>query len=187
MFMRIILLFAAPFLLWGFAAQAQENSPVYVIKKGSVKFTSDAPLELIEAESKELKGLIDFGKETFAFTVASGSFEGFNSALQKEHFNENYMESKIFPRSSFSGKIIEKLDLSQDGDYTIRAKGKLVVHGVEQERIIKSGLKVRNGVVAIESVFTVPLQDHNITIPKVVYQKIAEEITVAINAVAEKK
>ncbi len=38
------------------------------------------------------------------------SFKGFNSALQKEHFNENYMESENFPYASFEGKIIEDID-----------------------------------------------------------------------------
>jgi polyisoprenoid-binding protein YceI len=160
---------------------------LYTISMGSVYFKSDAPLEIIEASSKQLKGIIDPVKQTFAFSVMSSSFEGFNSKLQREHFNENYLESEKYPKSSFSGKIIEKIDFSKDGEYVLRAKGKLNIHGVEQERIIRSAVTVKNGVVAIRSDFTVLLQDHNITIPRVVHQKIAEEISVRIDAVAEKK
>lgn len=159
---------------------------VFKISKGSVYFKSEAPLELIEARSKELRGLIDFEKETFAFSVKLASFEGFNSALQKEHFNENYMESTKFPTATFSGKIIDTPDISKDGEYTVRAKGKLVVHGIEQERIIRSTVQVKGNTVAIKSAFTVVLQEHNITIPKVVHQKIAEEIHVEIDALAER-
>lgn len=168
-------------------AATQAGSSLYEIKDGSVYFKSDAPLELIEARSSKLKGLLDIEKQTFAFSVPSESFEGFNSALQREHFNENYIESHVYPKSTFTGKIIEKVNLSKDGEYEVRAKGKLTIHGVEQERIIRSIITVKNGTVSIHSAFTVLLQEHNITIPRVVHQKIAEEISVEINAVAVKK
>ncbi|NDK56637.1 YceI family protein [Pontibacter sp. BT213] len=155
---------------------------LYRIKEGRIHFKSEAPLELIEASSAKLKGLIKTDDQTFAFSVANESFEGFNSALQREHFNENYMESTRYPNCTFAGKIIEPVDFSKDGTYTVRAKGKLAVHGVEVERIIKSALTIKGGIITIQSEFIVPLQEHNITIPKIVYQKIAEEISVEINA-----
>ncbi len=161
------------------------QKPLFIAKTGTIHFKSDAPLELIEASSNKLKGVINPAEQTFAFSVPNNSFEGFNSALQKEHFNENYMESAKFQNSSFSGKIIEDIDYTADGTYTIRAKGKLLVHGVEQERIIKGTLQIKKGVISVASTFTVPLADHNITIPKIVYQKIAEEIQVSINAVLQ--
>lgn len=57
---------------------------------------------------------------------------------------------------------------------------------MEQERIIRSVIRIKDGVITITSGFTVLLQDHNITIPRIVHQKIAEEIAVEINAVASK-
>lgn len=175
------------FLLLIFAiASTFADAQVYSVS-GTVYFKSDAPLELIEATSGKLKGAIDPAKQTFAFTVESSTFEGFNSQLQREHFNENYLESEKYPKSSFTGKMIEKVDLTKDGEYVIRAKGKLVIHGVEQERIIRSVVTVKSSEIKIRSNFTVLLQDHNITIPRVVNQKIAEEISVEINAIALKK
>ncbi len=47
------------------------------------------------------------------------------------------MESQASPYAISIGKIIEKIDFPKDGKYTSRAKGKLTIHGVEQERIIK--------------------------------------------------
>src|SRR5688500_4561349 len=155
-------------------AKAQDTKHVYQINNGRASFKSDAPLELIRAASTELKGLIDFEEGTFAFTIPIKSFMGFNSALQREHFNANYMESESFPKATFSGKLIEKIDINQDGEYKIRAKGKLNIHGVEQERIIPSTVIVKNGKLGISSSFTVLLADHNIDIPKVVQHKVAE-------------
>jgi len=150
--------------------------------QGKVQIRSEAPLELIEAQSNKLRGVIDTAGQSFAWSVELKSFNGFNSPLQREHFNENYLESTRFPKASFSGKIIEKIDFQRDGVYNVRAKGKFAAHGVEQERIIKSRLTVKKGKVIVHSTFTVLLADHDITIPRIVYQKIAEEVTVTIDA-----
>lgn len=158
------------------------NEQIYLTKNGQIHFESNAPLELIKASSNELKGAIDPEKNLFAFTVEISSFQGFNSPLQREHFNENYLESSEFKTASFTGKIIEKMDLTKDGEYTLRAKGTLKIHGISQERIIKSKAFVQNGILTIESHFIVLLKEHDIAIPKIVYQKIAEEIHVTVKA-----
>jgi len=164
---------------------AQQN--IYHTRKSKINFLSDAPLELIKASSDKLQGVIDSDKRTFAFSIPTDSFKGFNSPLQQEHFYENYIEAKAYPFSKFDGKIIEQIDFSQDGNYSIRAKGKLQIHGVEQERIIKVKIRIVKGVVLADTEFTILLQDHNITIPKVVFQKIAEEIKVVVSAEFSKK
>jgi hypothetical protein len=158
------------------------QAKIYTTTFAVINFRSDAPLELIKASSKKLRGKFDPVGKQFAFTVKINSFEGFNSPLQKEHFNENYMESDRYPDASFSGKIIEDVDCTVDGVYTVRAKGNLVIHGVSQERIIKSELTVKQGAVSIKSNFTVQLGDHNILIPKVVHENLASEIKVEVKA-----
>jgi hypothetical protein len=154
----------------------------YTVKSGSIAFRSDAPLELIKAQSNELRGLLVPQKKQFAFIINIKSFKGFNSPLQQEHFNENYLESNKYATASFGGKIIEDIDYTKDGVYSIRAKGNLSIHGVVQERIIKSELTIKNNSISIKSNFTVLLNDHNITIPKVVNEKLASEIKVEIKA-----
>ncbi len=150
---------------------------------GRVTFRSDAPLEIIEAASKELSGVLDADQRSFAFSVPMQSFQGFNSALQREHFNENYMESTRFPKAVFTGKIIETTDFTQPGEHVIRAKGKLSLHGVEQERIIKVSITTDKKGMTARAQFSALLEDYNISIPRVVYQKIAEEIQITVEAV----
>jgi polyisoprenoid-binding protein YceI len=173
---------AAIFLPTLLAAGSLSQQQVFNISTGSISFRSDAPLELIKAASPDLKGKIDAAKKLFAFSIKINSFKGFNSPLQKEHFNENYLESSKYPDASFSGKIIEEVDFSKDGTYTIRAKGKLNIHGVIQDRIIKSDMIIKKGQIIIKSNFKVLLADHNIPIPKVVHEKLASEIIVDVNA-----
>ena len=169
------------------AGDRSAEEGIYRCENGKVSFLSDAPLEVIHAKSNKMRGAIDPEKQTFAWTVDVKTFEGFNSPLQREHFNENYMESKKYPKASFAGKIIESIDFQKDGTYSVRAKGQLSIHGIEQERIIKSQLEVAGDKIRVQATFTVPLSDHNITIPKIVYQKIAEEISVTVDAEMVKK
>lgn len=158
---------------------AQSN--ILVSTNGKVKFASEAPLELIEANTDKLKGAIDQSKNTFAFSVEIKSLKGFNSDLQREHFHENYLETEKFPTATFSGKFIEQIDYTSNGTYTIRAKGILSIHGMQKERIIKGTVTINKGSIRIDADFTVRLEDHDIKVPKIVYAKIAEEIKVDFN------
>ncbi len=166
---------------------AQNSSAIYVAQKNSIAFHSNTKAELIKASSSQLKGIIDANKRTFAFSVAVKTFDGFNSPLQKEHFNENYLESDKFPTASFSGHIIEEDDFTRDGTYNIRAKGKFIIHGVEQERILQGDLTVKNGVIKLSCIFTVLLAEHEIKIPRIVHEKLASEIKVTVQAEFTKK
>ncbi len=147
---------------------------------GKVTFSSYAPLEVIKASSDKMRGAIDTAKNLFAFSVEVKTFKGFNGDLQREHFHENYLETDKFPTASFRGKFIEQVDFAVSGTYTVRAKGMLLMHGVQQERIIKGAITISPSGITIQAAFSVQLEDHNIRIPKIVNEKIAEEINVDI-------
>ena len=72
--------------------------------------------------------------------------------------------------------------INKYGTYTVRAKGKLTLHGVTQERIIKGKMMIAGKFIKISAEFTVPLADHDISIPKIVNQKIAEVILINVDA-----
>ncbi|MEJ7643639.1 MAG: YceI family protein [Chryseolinea sp.] len=154
----------------------------FVTDKGRVDFVSNAELELIRSSSSKLRGVVNPASNQFAFSVPVQSFQGFNSELQREHFNEKYLESEKYSNMTFTGKIIEQVDFAIDGIYDVRAKGELNIHGEKQTRIIKSQITIDQGSLTIESTFKVPLTDHNISIPRIVNQKIATEIEVTVKA-----
>ncbi len=166
------------FILSSIALQAQKK---FTTEKGEVSFTSNAKLELINASSKKIQGIVDPATGQFAFIVKIQSFEGFNSNLQREHFNEKYMETDKYYDATFAGKVIETIDFTKDGTYDVRAKGTLTIHGKKQSRIIPSKLVISKGTLTIESNFNIPLADHDIQIPQIVSEKIATEIIVKLN------
>lgn len=174
---------ASIFILLIFWIMQSGHTPQQVLfftNSGEVDFTSDAPLEIIKASSNQMAGVLDLTDRSFSFSIPMNSFEGFNSALQRTHFNENYLETEKFPKSTFNGRIIEEVDFNASGSIRIRAKGRLVIHGIEQDRIIRCTLKTGSGSIEVDAEFTVPLDDHNISIPSIVQQKIAEVIDVRI-------
>jgi len=170
------------FLLTGIpGAFTQDKDQIYICRNGSVSFISDAPLELIKASNDKLSGALNVNDRSFSFQVPTKAFEGFNSSLQKVHFNEDYMETELFPNSTFKGKIIEEVDLTVAGEYKIRAKGKINIHGVEIDRIVRCDLRVSENKIQVNAAFTVFIADHNISIPSILNQKIATEIKVNVD------
>ena len=97
----------------------------------------------------------------------------------QEHFNENYLESDKFPKSSFSGIV-------GDINENLTAKGTLKIHGVPNEVEVKGSLEKTNDSVIINATFIIKLKDYKIKIPRVVMYNIAEEIEVTIKAKLKK-
>lgn len=172
--------------LSAFPAHVQDEG-VYITSQCHIEFISDAQLELIQAESDHVLGALNTNERSFAFRIPIREFEGFNTSLQKTHFNDEFMESDVYPNASFSGKIIEEVDLSVPGRYTVRAKGKLNIHGVVNDRIIRCRVTVADNSITVKGEFTVFLDDHNITIPSILNQKIAEEIKVNLEFIMKEK
>jgi polyisoprenoid-binding protein YceI len=181
--MNKLLLFA----LLIFISQAAAQLKRYEVANGNIDFTSNAPLELINASSEKVKGVVDAQTKQFAFIVSNGSFKGFNSELQRQHFNEKYMETEKYYESTFTGILQDSVNFNVDGVYKVRAKGTLVIHGKKQPRTISGTITIIKGVPVVESEFKVLLADHDIEIPKVVNQKIATEITVKLKFTLQPK
>ncbi len=162
------------------AASPTSAASRWSTQNGTVAFRSNAPLELIEAESSALRGLLD-ADGRFAFVLPMNSFQGFNSGLQREHFQENYMETTRFPKATFEGRMIDPPVWPLRGPASVRVRGTLTVHGVERERIIQVQLQPDGaGGLQAEATFSVRLDDHGIGIPKIMHQKIADTISVTV-------
>ncbi|MCI0752016.1 MAG: hypothetical protein L0Y35_09270, partial [Flammeovirgaceae bacterium] len=130
----------------------------FEVVSGNISFSSNAPLELIQASSESIKGIVDPATRKFAFIVKMSSFKGFNSELQREHFNENYLETDKYYDATFTGELQgDSFDFSKDGIYKVLAKGAFIVHGKKQARTIPGIIRIAEGRLSIESDFKVLL------------------------------
>ena len=160
----------------GLSSQAQN----YIGEKCSIKFFSAAKLENIDAENKVTKPILNIEKNLFAIQPQHTGFM-FKSALMQEHYNENYMESEKFPYAKFTGKIKETIDYTKNGTNEISIEGKLAMHGVELPRTITGTLTIKDGVIIMDSKFDVKVADHNIKVPSLYVESIAEVIQVTFH------
>jgi len=154
----------------------------YFTSAGKATFKSDAPLELISATSEAVTGILDPVNRTFAFKIPVSSFSGFNCELQRDHFNEKYMQSDKYQYATFTGNLPPDYNELKKGMQALKAFGILKIHGVQKERTIPVNLFMADQVLVIRSSFNVLLEDHNIDVPKVLYSKIASEVNIEVNA-----
>jgi polyisoprenoid-binding protein YceI len=97
------------------------------------------------------------------------------------------MESEVYTNATFTGNIIEEVDLFSPGEMTVRAKGKFTIHGIEKVQMIDVVLTISENNILIESIFEIQLKDYKIAIPRIVNKKIAETIKITVNATLQKK
>ncbi|MCM8568680.1 YceI family protein [Gramella jeungdoensis] len=155
----------------------------YQTTSASVRFYSSAPVEDIEAISKEGVSVINSDNGDISFKVKMRSFR-FEKALMQEHFNENYMESEKFPDASFKGKSVGQIDISSTKPQKVIFKGKFTVHGVSKQRELPVTIKMGSDgeTMSLSSEFKVKCVDHDIKIPKILWENIAEVIDVYVKA-----
>ncbi|MCE7991790.1 MAG: YceI family protein [Roseivirga sp.] len=151
----------------------------YLTRSGHIKFFSTAPLEDIEANNYKVLCIVDLSKGQIAADMLIKAFE-FEKKLMQEHFNENYMESGKYPKSTFKGnfEVPAGLKSMTDGTYELAVDGELSVHGVKKPLSTTATLTVAGGKLTGAVKFGVKVKDHKIKIPKVVVRNIAEEVEV---------
>ncbi len=101
----------------------------------------------------------------------------------QEHFNEKYLESDKYPYAEFKGRILDDVDLSKDGEYTVNVQGNLNIHNVIKQYTTKALLKVKQGKIESSATFNVKLVDHQITIPTLLTENIAEVMEVKVSGI----
>lgn len=157
-------------------------------KNGTITFFSKSPLENITAINKQVMSVLNTENGDLQFSLLVKGFH-FEKALMEEHFNENYMESDKFPKSTFKGIIsnVASVDFTKEGEYAVSVSGDLTIHGVTQKVSVPGTIRVKNGNVSAVSTFKVKVADYNISIPKVVKDNIAEQIEISVNCSFDQK
>ena len=156
-------------------------------KDAKVSFNANSPVEKIEGTNNKGTLIIDAASSKIEAAVLVKGFH-FEKALMEEHFNENYMESGKFAKSTFAGEITDfkTVNLSKDGDYKVSIKGKLTMHGVTKDVQSTATLTVKGGAIAKgKASFKALMADYNINIPSVVREKIAKEAKIDIEAIMQ--
>ncbi len=150
----------------------------FVAEKSSVSFYSSAPFENIDAKNTKSSAVFDSSSDEIAFSIPIKEFQ-FPKSLMQEHFNEKYLESEKYPKSTFSGKIIGfKGNVS--GVQSVTAVGKLMIHGITRDVTIPGTIERLGEALIMKSQFIVKLEDYKIKIPQLMWKNIAEQVEVTV-------
>ena len=160
----------------------------YFTKNGKISFFSKTSLENISADNNQVISVLNTATGAVQFSLLNNAFH-FPKAKMEEDFNQNYMESDKYPKSTFKGTITDMSTFSpgKDGSYNVNVKGDLMIHGVSKNINAPATITVKDGKISSASSFKFLIKDYNIRIPTIVAGKIAESIEVTVNCNYEKK
>ena len=182
--MKTFLLTAVLVIAAGSIVSAQK----YYTKNGNISFFSKTSMEDIKADNNQVMSVLNAQTGELQFSVLVKSFH-FEKALMEEHFNENYMESSKYPKSTFKGTVadISKVNFSVDGTYTVAVSGDLTMHGITKKVTTPGKIIVKGGKITGNAVFSVVLADYKIEVPKLVENNIAKNIEITVNCLYDQK
>ena len=162
---------------------------IYMTKTGKISFNSRAKSpEKVEADNNEVSSVFNTQSGDMVFAVLVKSFH-FVSALMEEHFNENYVESNKYPKSTFKGKVVNlsAVNFLKDGVYPVNVEGDLTFHGVTRQVKPTGSLTVKGGKIVAVSKFQMNLKEFNVSIPSLVADIISKEIDIIVECNYELK
>jgi hypothetical protein len=182
--MKRFIFSAAAILLFTSITQAQK----FYTKNGQVSFFSTTKMEDIKADNNQVLCVLNTQTGDLQFSLLTKGFH-FAKALMEEHFNENYIESTKFPKSTFKGIVadITKVDFTKDGSYTVNVKGDLTMHGVTKNIATSGNIIIKGGKINAVSKFMAKLADYKISIPGAVKNNISETIEITVNCNLDQK
>jgi hypothetical protein len=154
-------------------------------KSAKISFFSKTPMENISAVNNKAVSVWETSSGQIEFSVLIKGFE-FEKALMQEHFNENYMESDLYPKATFKGTVENSgtLVFTKDNTYKVKINGSLTMHGVTKPVSVPATITIKGGSISASASFTVSAEDYNIKIPALVADKISKQITVTADVPA---
>lgn len=166
------------------AIQLGASAPL-TTQSAHISFFSSTPAEDIESNNYSVTSMIDPETGKMAFSVPMQAFE-FKKALMQKHFNQRkFLDTKKFPRASFSGYIQdhESIDFSTPGSHEVTVKGELEIKGVKKAIEQTGTIEISDASVAGGAKFDLTLADFGIAFKRgKPSRNIAKTIAITVNS-----
>ena len=175
-----------PFLL--LAVTIAFGQSKYVTKSGSMSFEASQPsFEPIEATHSAVSALLNADTGELAVLALVRGFR-FPLALMEEHFNENYIESHQYPKTSFKGSILNfDSNALSNQPRTVQLTGELSMHGVTKLISVSATITKSDEQITLTSSFSFKTSDFDIKIPSLVRKQIDENVQVEVSLPLQRK
>ena len=175
-----------PFLLLAVTIAVGQSK--YMTKSGSMSFEASQPtFEPIEANHTAVSALLNAETGELAVLALVRGFR-FPLALMEEHFNENYIESHKYPKTSFKGAITGfDQNILNDQSQTVALNGELSMHGITKPISVSATITQTGDRITLESSFSVKTSDFGIEIPSLVRKQIDENVQIEVSLPLQRK
>jgi polyisoprenoid-binding protein YceI len=161
------------------------HAQTFSADQGKVEFISKASIETFTGISNELKGFIDLETKKIDFYLDLNTLRT-GITLRDEHMRESYLETKKYPFAEFTG-ILNGYNPARKDTQSVIAVGTFSLHGVTTSRTIQGRIFEGSDHIYVEANWDVLLSDHKITIPKVLFLKLADRQEVRIQTRLNRK
>lgn len=151
-------------------------------RAAQVSFEASVPsFEEVAAKNNSSSAVLDTKTGKLAVLSLVKGFK-FKVALMEEHFNENYVKSKQFPKATFSGTISDfSMSKISTSSKSFKISGTLFFNGVKKKVSTNTSIYKSGDKVIVKGDFHLKPEDFNIKIPSVVSKKIADKVKVSFN------
>lgn len=147
-----------------------------IARQGQVAFFSYTPVENIKAENNQVLSIIDLSNGEVAVSMLMNAFI-FEKALMREHFNESYIESDMYPKATFEGQVFNYNGFPGAEQSNI-IKGIFSMHGISREIEVKAKMEYAEGRWTMTGGFEAVVDNYKIKIPALLSGNIAKVVSV---------
>ena len=157
-----------------------------------VRFISRASVEEFEGVTESIDGFVRLDAATLTPGTPGGATEIWlevdlasldtGIGLRNRHMRDRYLETAKYPYATFRGTIVRS-EADPAVAYRVTARGTLTIHGVARPRDLTCRVEPRSPGYRAQCAFEVLLSDHQIEIPKVMFLKLANEISLELDFV----
>ncbi|WP_298420715.1 YceI family protein [uncultured Kordia sp.] len=151
----------------------------YIERQGQVTFFSYTSVENIQATNNQVLSLFNPETQEIAVSILMRAFV-FKKTLMREHFNESYIESDLYPKATFTGTIIG-FDAKDEETQTKIIKGDFTLKNITKPVEVKATITRSDNRYTISGTLDVLIDDYNINVPPLLSPNISKKIEVSFN------
>ena len=152
------------------------HAQVLTFDHGKVEFHTSSIMSDIAADSEEIEVRLDLESGDVEIRLSIASFE-FEYEMMQDHFNEEYLESDLYPDATFVGKIGQDISNIQE-DMEVDVSGALTIHGVTKPKSFQATFSKKDGLTKVKCVFPIVFKDFKVDEPSILTKSVAKDVEV---------
>lgn len=146
---------------------------------GKVTFYSHTDVEHIKAVNHQALCVLDIETGEITLDILMKAF-AFENVRMQTHFNESYVESDLYPKATFKGKVVD-FDKTQNNTQIRMINGLFTLKNITTPLVFKVTIDRTHDSYVISGTTTIFIDHYNINIPRLFASNISKEIKISFH------